>query len=166
MGVSTLNHLPKRNNVNDQLQQQVEQFVTRNPRSAEIIRDASTVIPSGTSRAVLVHTPFPPVFVGGRDCYLKTADGDEYLDFVSEYCAGMFGHSHPRIREAIAEVSQAGFTLGGATPNEGKLAKVLTERFSAFDSVRFCNSGTEANTFALATALAYTQRKKVCYQNL
>ncbi|KAF2745056.1 PLP-dependent transferase [Sporormia fimetaria CBS 119925] len=148
-------------NVHEKLQKQIDIFIERNPKSYEVNKDASTVIGGGTTKAVLVHSPFPPAFVGGRDCYLTSVDGHEYLDFVSEYCAGMFGHSHPRIQEVITEVCKAGFVLGGPTPNEGKLARALTERFASFDAVRFCNSGTEANTFALATALAFTQKKKV-----
>ncbi|KAH6698524.1 aminotransferase class-III [Leptodontidium sp. MPI-SDFR-AT-0119] len=147
--------------VQDHLQVQIDKFAEENPLSGEAIREASSAIPGGTTRAILLHTPFPPVFVGGKECFLKSVDGREYLDFVSEYCAGMFGHSHPRINEAIEGVLRAGHTLGGPTPKEGELAKAITKRFPSMDAIRFCNSGTEANTLALATALAYSQRKKI-----
>ncbi|KAJ5302180.1 hypothetical protein N7508_007043 [Penicillium antarcticum] len=51
--------------------------------------------------------------------------------------------------------------LGAVTELEAELAESLKERFSSIDLVRFCNSGTEANTYALAAGLAYTGRKKV-----
>lgn len=147
--------------IEQSLAQQVETFATRNQKSRAAIESSSAVLPSGTSRAVLVHQPFPLVLQGGSGCHVTSLDGDEYLDFVSEYCAGMFGHSHPEIISAIQSVTQTGFMLGGPTCKEQELARLLVSRFPSMDAVRFCNSGTEANTLALATALAYTGRKKV-----
>ncbi|KAK7890835.1 hypothetical protein LTR67_008047 [Exophiala xenobiotica] len=147
--------------VEQRLAQYVQKFEQENPRSGEVIRSNYTALPGGTTRAVLVHDPYPLTFVGGKGCHLTSADGDEYLDFVSEYCAGMFGHSHPDIIEAIERVSKSGFNLGGPNQYEGELAKRLVERFPSIDAIRMCNSGTEANTLAIATALAYTGMKKV-----
>lgn len=147
--------------VEQQLAQYVKQFVEDNPKSGERIRENSTVLPGGATRAVLFRAPYPLSFVGGKDCYLTSADGDEYLDFVSEYCAGMFGHSHPEIIATAEHVMKSGFNLGGPHQHEGELARRLVERFSSLDQVLFCNSGTEANTMAIATALHFTGRKKV-----
>ena len=141
---------------------QIEKFVNETPKSREAIYDAQHTLPGGTTRAVLLHAPHPLVFEGGHGCYLTSCDGREYLDFVSEYCAGMFGHSHPEIIKAIESVTKSGFTLGGTTRKEQELARLLVSRFPSMDSIRFCNSGTEANTLALATALAHNGRKKVC----
>ncbi|GKZ35260.1 hypothetical protein AbraIFM66950_005854 [Aspergillus brasiliensis] len=141
-------------------------FRTKNPKSYEAIQSASTSIPSGTSRGVLIHAPHPLVFRGGHGCYLTSLDGDEYLDFVSEYTAGMFGHSHPAIIEAIHTVTQQGFTLGGINSKESELAQLLVSRFPSIHAIRFCNSGTEANMLALGVAVAYTGRKKILvFQN-
>jgi glutamate-1-semialdehyde 2,1-aminomutase len=65
------------------------------------------------------------------------------------------------VHKAVQEALATGFSLGGITQKETELAEILTMRFPSFEKVRFCNSGTEANTFALATAVAYTQREKV-----
>jgi glutamate-1-semialdehyde 2,1-aminomutase len=148
------------------LQLQIDKYIKDNPKSEKIVREAGSVLPGGTTRAVLLYTPFPLVFSGGKDTYLRSVDGEDYLDFVSEYCAGMFGHSHPDIVAAIDSIVKRGFTLGGATETEGELAAALTQRFPSVDAIRFCNSGTEANTLAIATGLAYTQRKKVSRTSL
>ncbi|KAI1390868.1 aminotransferase class-III [Hypoxylon trugodes] len=148
-------------NIADKLARHIDVYVKENTKSKEFNQDASDTLPGGTTRAVLSQDPFPISFSGGRDAYLTSLDGHEYLDFVSEYCAGMFGHSHPQIIEAIEATAKSGFVLGGPTPKEGELAKLLVERFPSIDAIRFCNSGTEANTMAIATALAYTHRKKV-----
>ncbi|GKZ72929.1 hypothetical protein AnigIFM60653_002084 [Aspergillus niger] len=136
-------------------------YRAKNPKSFEVIQSASNSIPSGTSRGVLIHAPHPLVFRGGHGCYLTSLDGDEYLDFVSEYTAGMFGHSHPAIIEAIHSVTQQGFTLGGVNSKESELAQILVSRFPSIDAIRFCNSGTEANMFSLGVAVAYTGRRKI-----
>lgn len=143
------------------LTQYLDKYVADNQKSRQVNSDASNSLPGGTTRSVLHYDPFPLAFAGGRGCHLTSVDGDEYLDFVSEYCAGMFGHSHPDIIAAIESVTRSGFTLGGPSPGEGELGRLLVERFASIDAIRFCNSGTEANTMALATALHYIGRKKV-----
>ncbi|KAL7003859.1 hypothetical protein EMMF5_006611, partial [Cystobasidiomycetes sp. EMM_F5] len=51
--------------------------------------------------------------------------------------------------------------LGAHTGLEHDLASLITARFPSVDLVRFTNSGTEANFFAIATAIQYTKRRKV-----
>lgn len=80
---------------------------------------------------------------------------------MSEWCAAAFGHSHPESVKAIESTAREGFALGGVTRKEHELATFLTSRFPRMDATRFCASETEANTLALATALAYTGRKNV-----
>ncbi|KAK5062926.1 hypothetical protein LTR84_005002 [Exophiala bonariae] len=73
----------------------------------------------------------------------------------------MYGHSHPAIKEAIERVLLLGHSLGGTNPQEAELGEMLVSRFPSIDMIRFCNSGNEANTFAIATALSFNQRRKV-----
>lgn len=147
------------------LEKYVASFKADNAQSAEISKRTSLVIPGGTTRAVLLNEPFAIALRGGRGPYLVSADGDEYLDFVSEYCAAMLGHSHPDVVTAIHAVADAGFMLGGPNPSEGELARLLVDRIPSYEAVRFCNSGTEANTMAIATALAYTRRNKASVED-
>ncbi|KAK2034478.1 aminotransferase class-III [Colletotrichum zoysiae] len=147
--------------IGQQLDDYVKKYVAKNEKSRQVNRSASGSLPGGTTRSVLHYQPFPLAFSGGHDCHLTSMDGDEYLDFVSEYCAGMFGHSHPKIIAAIESVTKSGFTLGGPTPKEGELGSLLVERFPSIDAIRFCNSGTEANTMAIATALHFNGRRKI-----
>ncbi|TEA17345.1 Beta-phenylalanine transaminase [Colletotrichum sidae] len=158
-------HQPEADSVSVRIQQQlslyIEKFVSENQKSKKVSQNASGPLPGGTTRSVLYYEPFPLAFSGGHGCHLTSVDGHEYLDFVSEYCAGMFGHSHPDIIAAIDSVTKSGFTLGGPGPKEGELADLLVHRFPSIDAIRFCNSGTEANTMAIATALHFVGRKKV-----
>src|SRR5690606_27412103 len=82
-------------------------------------------------------------------------------DFLGEYTAGLYGHSNPVIQEAIRTALADGIVLGGPNRYEGALAAEICRRFPSLDLLRFCNSGTEANMFALVTARAVTGRAKV-----
>ncbi|MCK1520088.1 aminotransferase class III-fold pyridoxal phosphate-dependent enzyme [Bradyrhizobium sp. 17] len=88
-------------------------------------------------------------------------DGHEYRDFVCEMTAGIYGHSHPVIREAVMRRLDLGWSLGGHTSLEGELAELLAGLFSSIERVRFVNSGTEANMFSIQLARIVTNRSAV-----
>ncbi len=84
-----------------------------------------------------------------------------YLDFVGELTAGIYGHSHPVIRNAIVSTfDNVGMSLGATTVQEQKYAALICDRFG-LDRVRFANSGTEANLHAINGAKFFTGRTKV-----
>ena len=137
------------------------QFTTQNPNSLAQNQAASKVMPGGNTRTVLYFAPFPVTITHGQDCWLWDLDGHKYLDLLGEYTAGIYGHSNPRIREAIVQALDGGINLGGHNVAEAKLAQVLCQRFPSIELVRFTNSGTEANLMALAAARAFTKRNKI-----
>ncbi|CRK12505.1 hypothetical protein BN1723_009752 [Verticillium longisporum] len=161
MGSSIDDRTPTGESLDQRLNALVEQYEGENPKSAAYHQRARQVIPGGTTRSVFSTDPFPLTLSGGQGCFVTSVDGREYLDFVSEYNAGIYGHSHPAIRHAIDRAAQGGFNLGGPNEPEVELAEKLVSRFPSMDTIRFCNSGTEANTMAIATALHSTKRKKV-----
>ena len=78
-----------------------------------------------------------------------------HVDFLGEYTAGIYGHNNPTIRAAINNALDKGWSFGGNNVYEKELARLVCERFRpAIEPVRFTNSGTEANTMAVAAALA------------
>ncbi|KAL4890795.1 pyridoxal phosphate-dependent transferase [Aspergillus ambiguus] len=139
----------------------VNEYIAENPLSKAASERASQVLPAGNTRSVLYSEPFPLTLKSGTGPMVTSLDGHEYVDFVSDYSAGLYGHSHPVISKAVSEALATGFSLGGVIEKEAQLAEILCSRFPSIERVRFCNSGTEANTYALATALAYTGRRKV-----
>jgi len=132
-----------------------------NPRSAERQMAAEAHMPGGNTRTLLYYTPFPIAFARGEGARLWDLDGHEYLDLVGEQSAAIFGHTHPRILAEIEKVARQGLNLGGPNTYEAALAEAVTRRFPSIEQVRFCNSGTEANMFALATARAATGRERI-----
>ena len=131
------------------------------PASAERYEAACNAMPGGNTRTVLFYTPYPLTFARGEGAYLTDLDGRCFTDFVGEQTAALYGHSHPRILGTIEDALRGGLTLGGPNRYEVELAEIICARFASIDLVRFCNSGTEANLFALATARAVTGRERI-----
>ncbi|TCZ65452.1 aspartate aminotransferase family protein [Roseicella aquatilis] len=137
-----------------------EAYAAKRPRSAAIHARAREVMPGGNTRTVLFYTPFPTAMVRGEGCRLWDADGQEYLDLLGEYSAGLFGHSERRILDAVKAALDRGINFGAAGEKEAELAALIVGRFPSIEQVRFTNSGTEANLMALAAARGFTGRAK------
>jgi glutamate-1-semialdehyde 2,1-aminomutase len=136
-------------------------YVDGNPESRRLHAQRARVMPGGNTRTTIHQPPFPLTIVRGEGARIVDADGHEYLDFLGEYTAGLFGHSHPVIVEAIREALADGIVLGAPNRYETALAEAICERFPSIDLVRFCNSGTEANLLALSFARAVTGRPRI-----
>jgi glutamate-1-semialdehyde 2,1-aminomutase len=76
--------------------------------------------------------------------------------------AGLCGHSHPIIQETIiSTVTTKGLNLGATTAIESQFAQEICDRFPSIEHLRFCNSGTEANLYAISVARQATGLSKV-----
>ncbi|KZD06775.1 aspartate aminotransferase family protein [Oceanibaculum pacificum] len=143
------------------LREAEERFVAANPTSRRLHARAAEVMPGGNTRTVLFYDPFPLTLARGEGCYVWDADEHAYTDFLVEYTAGLYGHSNPVIQGAVEAALSEGIVLGGPNLLEAGFAAALCDRFPAVERIRFCNSGTEANLFALSAARAATGRQKV-----
>jgi glutamate-1-semialdehyde 2,1-aminomutase len=136
-------------------------FTAANPKSQARHARAAHSLPGGNTRGVLYYKPFPVTLVGGEGCEVTDLDGHTYVDLISEYTAGLYGHSDPVIAAALIEAVKGGTALGAPNTFEARYAAALVERFPALERVRFCNSGTEANIMAISASRAITGRSKV-----
>jgi glutamate-1-semialdehyde 2,1-aminomutase len=132
-----------------------------NPRSLAQHRAACAAMPGGNTRASIHVDPFPLTMARGEGARLWDLDGHEYADFLSEFTAGLYGHSHPAIRRAIETALGGGVNFGAHSEAEGRFAAALCARFPSLELVRFTNSGTEANLMAVAASCAITRRPRV-----
>lgn len=98
----------------------------------------------------------PLAFERGDGAWLKTADGEEYLDFASGIAVNLLGHSHPALLEALQTQSEKLWHVSNlyTMPEQQKLAAQLCASSFA-DRVFFCNSGAEAMEGAIKTARKY-----------
>ena len=143
------------------LEEAMAAFAAANPRSRAEDEAAAAAMPGGNTRTVLFHPPFPLTLARGEGAFVWDIDGHRYANFVGEFGAGLFGHSEPRLAQAVSRAMASGWVLGGPNRYERLLAAELARRFPSLDKLRFTNSGTEANMMAIVTARAVTGRAKV-----
>ena len=111
-------------------------------------------MPGGNTRTALHFDPFPLYGCQSRGATLTDVDDHDDLDVLGELTADLFGHSDPCIMRTVAEVARHGVSNGAPGEAEMRLAEAMCARFPQLGQVRFCNSDTEANLYALALALA------------
>ncbi len=138
-----------------------EEYRAHNPKSLAQWEKACAALPGGNTRSAIYVEPFPLTMARGEGSHLWDLDGHEYVDFLSEFTAGVFGHSHPAIRRAIDSALDSGWNLGAQGAAEARFAAAICARFPSIELVRFTNSGTEANLMAVTAARAITGRGKI-----
>lgn len=146
--------------INAALAEAKEVYATSAPASMARYIEATTVMPGGNTRTVLHYAPFPLAMERASGCRMWDADGREFIDFLGEYTAGLYGHSHPVIRAAVNRALDGGISFGASNMVEARFAHAVCERFG-LERVRFCNSGTEANLLAISVGRIFTRRSKV-----
>ncbi len=97
------------------------------------------------------RTPFHPR--SGKGAQLTDASGKTYWDLLGGIAVNVLGHSHPRLKKALREESNALLHVSNLYfhPAQGILGEKLV-RASGLLRAFFCNSGTEANEAALKFA--------------
>ena len=157
--------IPRADGRNLDLESAVNEVTARyenaNPGSRAQHERAQASMPGGNTRTGMFYPPFPLAIETAAGATLTDVDGHTYSDFVGDFSAGLYGHSHPVIREALLEALDGGMAYGSASPYEGRLAALVCARFPSIERVRFTNSGTEANTMALVTARAVSGKDAV-----
>jgi glutamate-1-semialdehyde 2,1-aminomutase len=141
-----------------------EAYVTGAPCSLARYVEATTVMPGGNTRTVLHYAPFPLAMARAEGCRMWDVDGREFIDFLGEYTAGLYGHSHPAIRAAVDQALDNGISFGACNMTEARFARAVCDRFG-LQRVRFTNSGTEANLLAMSLGRIFTRRNKVLVFN-
>ncbi|MGE0416768.1 MAG: aminotransferase class III-fold pyridoxal phosphate-dependent enzyme, partial [Acetobacteraceae bacterium] len=106
-----------------------EAYVARNPKSLARYVEATAVMPGGNTRTVLHYNPFPLAMERAEGCRLWDMDGHEFVDFLGEYTAGIYGHSHPVIRAAIDRALNGGINYGASNMVEARFARAICDRF-------------------------------------
>jgi glutamate-1-semialdehyde 2,1-aminomutase len=152
---------PANINVQAALTEAEERYRAANPKNLAQHHIACAAMPGGNTRASIHVDPFPLTMAKGEAARLWDLDGHEYADFLSEFTAGIYGHSHPAIRKAIETALAGGLNFGAHTEIEARFAAAVCARFPSIELVRFTNSGTEANLMAVSAARAITGRPKI-----
>lgn len=136
-------------------------YADSNSRSAQLFKQAQSVMPGGNSRTSVFMAPHPPYAAEGEGCWITDVDGDRRLDLLNNYTSLIHGHAHPAIVSAATKRLAKGSSFPLPTPEEIELASLIVDRLPAVDSLRFTNSGSEAVMMALKAARGFTGRSKI-----
>jgi len=95
----------------------------------------------------------PIVMERGEGCYLFDADGKRYLDLFAGFGAGVLGHCHPDLVEAVTEQAGKLWHAGNLmhTEPQTQLAERIARHGFGGRSF-FCHSGADANEAAFKLA--------------
>jgi len=141
-----------------------ENFRARTPRSAQLMKRASGVMPGGFTRGHGFHLPYPAVMDHGEGCYLWDVDGNRYVDLVSNGLALIHGHAFQPVIQALAERLPKSWGWVGASVPQIEFAETLCDRLGTFDRVLLTNSGTESGMLAVKLARRFTGKPLILKQ--
>jgi len=138
----------------------LETYLSRTAASRRLHEQARRVMPGGDTRTSAYWAPYPLFIERGLGCRLWDADSNVYVDFVNNYTSLILGHAHPAVLEIVGPELARGTAYAAPLVPQIELASMLVDRVPSVDSVRFCNSGTEATLYALRAARAFTGRER------
>ena len=139
----------------------IEEYIKRTPKSKNLYSKLKNFIPGGVSHNIRYYPPYP-VFIercGGSKIY--DVDGNEYIDLWMGHYSHILGHNPDVVKSTINKLSEIGIHSGCVNPYELKLAELIVELMPSVEVLKFCTSGTEATTYAIRLARAYTKKDMV-----
>ncbi|WP_290810723.1 aspartate aminotransferase family protein [Halovivax sp.] len=133
----------------------------RTPTSRRTYESLRSVVPAGVASTYRAFEPYPMVIDRADGPYLYDVDDNRYLDYDLNNGAGMVGHNHPAVTEAVRDQLERGTLYTHPHELLGDAAREIADRWDAIDLVRFTNSGTETTMHAIRVARAYSGRDKL-----
>ncbi len=89
-------------------------------------------------------------------------DGNDFIDLTMGFGVNFFGYAPEFVTEAVGEELKHGFAISAHNKKTGEVAALISE-LTGKERVNFCNSGTEADMFAIRIARATTGKKKIVF---
>ena len=146
----------------DKIKREIWQaYLDRTPKSQEHNQLAKGSLPGGDTRSIGFFQPYPFFVARGEGCRLLDVDGNAYIDFVNNMTSLVHGHAHPHVMEAIRRQTEQGITHGLPVEAQYRLAELLCSRIASIDSLRFCNTGSEATMFCMRAARACKRKASI-----
>ena len=141
-------------------------FVTANPESHRLAREATRSLVGGVPMNWMSRWPGPfPLFgrsAGGSR--IVDADGHEYIDFCLGDTGAMTGHAPASTVETIGKAAAAGLTTMLPSEDSIVVGDELRRRFG-LPVWQFALTATDANRFAIRLARWLTGRPKILVFN-
>ncbi|HOC17641.1 MAG TPA: glutamate-1-semialdehyde 2,1-aminomutase [Vicinamibacterales bacterium] len=139
----------------------LDDYAARTPGSRAWYERARAVLPAGVSYGIRDLAPYPFYVDRAEGPRVWDVDGNEYIDYWCGHGALILGHAAPPAVEAACRQAARGSHFGFAHTLEVEMAEMVQRLVPGAEMVRYTNSGTEANMYALALARAFTGRARV-----
>jgi glutamate-1-semialdehyde 2,1-aminomutase len=101
----------------------------------------------------------PLVFTRGEGACLIDADGNRLIDYYCGMGAMVLGHTPAGVQQAVKDQVDRGILYAGQSEIEFEAAKILCERISSAQRIRFGSSGSEVAQAAFRLARAATGKR-------
>jgi len=138
-----------------------QEYVHKTLKSKALYGRARKVLPAGVSYGIRYYDPYPFYTEKARGSKLYDVDGNVYVDFWLGHTALILGHCHPQVVEAVKSQLENGTHYGTCHKLEIELAEQIVKMVPSVEMVRFTNSGTEANMYAVRLARTYSRKSKI-----
>ncbi|MFW9802944.1 MAG: aspartate aminotransferase family protein [Candidatus Thorarchaeota archaeon] len=142
------------------LEKVTKQYKQKTDKSAALFQKSIVRLPGGIGGSAPTFNPYPIFIEKGEGPKVWDVDGNEYLDFNLCWGVLIVGHRHPKIVEGLRDQLENGTIFGLPHKESIEVADALAARFP-IDKVRFVNSGSEANLYAIRLARRYTGKDKI-----
>lgn len=139
----------------------LSEFEKKTPRSRELYSRARSLLPMGVTYHIRFFEPYPFYVVEAKGSHVRDIDGNEYVDYWMGHGALILGHANDEVLSKVKENLDKGSHWGFEHEHALKLAEKIIKHVPSIEMIRFTNSGTEANMYAIRLVRAYTGRKKI-----
>lgn len=139
-----------------------EPSVGLHPKDIDRLNKLMIRLKNQGNTVLLVEHDKNPLYVDHADgSRLYDVEGNSYIDYHGGSGAAMFGHNHPRIKEAVMKSVERGFFMNYDTEDTIKLAQLTRKLFPSCEKIRLANTGSEATQGAIRLARGYTGKELV-----
>ena len=144
------------------LAKETDLFYKKHARSLEIFEEAKNYIPGGVEHNLSTTHPFPLAMDRVKGYKMWDVDGNEFIDYLMCGAPIILGHHFDELDDEIVKlIQEKGPSHGLTSEYELLAAKEIIKHMPAVESVRFLQSGTEADMAAIRLARAYTDKVKI-----
>jgi len=119
------------------------------------------VFPGGSLGEYNLPADLAVVLARGEGATVWDSEGRAFTDFTMGWGSVLLGHAHPAIVDAVRRQAGLGSNFAHVTAPALELAEEIVRAVACAERVRFCASGTEATSYAVRLARAYTGRPKI-----
>lgn len=140
---------------------QMETYEKKTSRSRQLFERARNVMPAGVTYSNRYIEPYPFFVEHADGSKLYDENGNVFTDYWCVHFSAILGHRNPNVLNAIRAQAEKGWNFGLEHEVSIRHAEALCKYVRSAEMVRYTNSGTEANMYAVRLARCYTKRTKL-----